>query len=156
MSTTSVKTISHIIEPENSLISNTPIEIVATIPTDLSSVKIPISITISYLKDKRNGGSNNELTKLPTRLTYYHYAIPKRTNSGKNGEEVVGIPLIDSNNDWVRDVSRKLATSIAKKYKKPVYVAWSATSMESSSTISMDQIYVLKNCIDFMSSILVK
>ncbi|KAK5780012.1 hypothetical protein RI543_002552 [Arxiozyma heterogenica] len=86
-----------------------PIEIIATIPNNIdseNSKRIPISLTF------RNVNDSQEIAKLQC----YHYAIPRY-----NSKDIVDIPLISSVNDWISEVSRKIAVSIARKYGKPCY-----------------------------------
>lgn len=130
----SVRTISHTIESPGSL----PVELVVTLPNDLESRKIPISVTLGFKTGQE---------RQPMALACYHYAIPYR-----NKKEVVGTSLLDSNNDWIRDVTRQTATIIAKKFHKPCYVGW-ATSANNKHTsgVSMDQLFVIKECVAFLS-----
>lgn len=149
------KTIRHYITAEDSVVGATPLEIISTIPNDLNNKKIPISLTICYQKSKPDEENINSLKSTqPSTLLYYHYSIPNRIRTRRPGEDVVGISLLDTNNDWVRDISRKLANAIAKKYDTPCYVSFSTTKTLNPNSVSMDQMYVLKHCIQFINSIL--
>lgn len=108
------KTVSHTIE--------TPLEavqVLATLPANDSN-KTPISITVS--------GSAG--------LACYHYAIPYR-------DDVVGSLMVDNGNDAKRDITRQLATLIAKKYHRPCYVAYACANTE-------DQLLIIRQCIEFL------
>ncbi|SMN20218.1 similar to Saccharomyces cerevisiae YPL144W POC4 Component of a heterodimeric Poc4p-Irc25p chaperone involved in assembly of alpha subunits into the 20S proteasome [Maudiozyma saulgeensis] len=149
------RTITHYITPEDSPLGGTSLEIIATIGKDLSSKKIPISLTICYQKDKPEIDEQGKViskTQSST-LQYYHYSIPNKLRNRKNNEFVIGIPLLDTNNDWVRDISRKLADATAKKYEVPCYVSWSTTKPSDVTSISMDQMFVLRNCINFINTL---
>lgn len=151
----STRTITHYVTPEDGAIGQTPLEIIATVPTDQSNKKVPISITVCYQKEQAASteGSLVPRSNQQCTLQYYHYSLPNRIATRKQAEPIVGIPLIDSSNDWVRDISRKLADATAKKHNCPCYVAWSTTKPNDSTTISMDQMYVLRNCIQFINTL---
>ncbi|CCF55810.1 hypothetical protein KAFR_0A03750 [Kazachstania africana CBS 2517] len=147
----SVKTVFKTITSESSLNQSIPIEIIATIPEDLQASKIPISLTLCYQKDR----NNDSKYQIPSTFMYYHYSIPNRLRTKKaTDDDVIGIPLIDTDNDWIKDISRKIANMVAKKYNKPCYVAWSNTKLMDNSTISMDQLFVLRSCMEFVQSIM--
>ncbi|CAR28564.1 hypothetical protein ZYGR_0S01970 [Zygosaccharomyces rouxii] len=108
------KTVSHTIETPLE-----PIQLLATLPVN-DSKKTPISITIS--------GSAG--------LACYHYAIPYR-------DDVVGSLMVDDANDSKRDITRQLATLVAKKYQRPCYVAYACNNTE-------DQLLIIRQCIEFL------
>lgn len=119
-----------------------PIEIIATIPNNIdseNSKRIPISLTF------RNVNDSQEIAKLQC----YHYAIPRY-----NSKDIVDIPLVSSVDDWISEVSRKIAVSIARKYGKPCYVAWSSSQSIESASFPMDQLFILKKCKDLLGSII--
>ncbi|KAG0668988.1 hypothetical protein C6P45_004205 [Maudiozyma exigua] len=154
MSAADTTTVTHYITPENISLGQTPLEIIATFAKDPANKKTPISITICYQKDKPQQDKDGNQTKgQSSTLQYYHYSIPNSLKNHKIHESVIGIPLLDSNNDWVRDISRKLADATAKKYNVPCYVAWSTTKPSDTTSISMDQMYVLRNCINFINTL---
>lgn len=149
------RTLSHYITPADGSIGQTPLEIIATVPVDQTNKKVPISITVCYQKEQavNEDGTPSSKSNQASTLQYYHYSLPNRIASRKQTEPIVGIPLIDTSNDWVRDISRKLANATAKKHNCPCYVAWSTTKPHDNTTISMDQMYVLRNCIEFINTI---
>ncbi|QLL30942.1 hypothetical protein HG536_0A07570 [Torulaspora globosa] len=110
------------------------VELVATIPTELENARIPISVVLGFADDS---------AEAPMRLLSYHYALPYRTT-----QQVVGTALLDTSNDWVRDVTRQLATLISKKFGRPCYVGWSNGAGQQRS---VDQLFVIKQCIQFIS-----
>lgn len=123
-----------------------PIEIVATIPNDIGNEdgsdngkRIPISLIF------RNVNDSQEIAKLQC----YHYAIPKR-----DSKEIVDIPLILSANDWISEVTRKIAVFTAKRYSKPCYVAWSSSQSIENASFPMDQLFILKKCKTLLDSII--
>lgn len=118
---------------------SSPIELIATLPTDLESSKTPITVVLGF----KNGEDEEPMT-----LASYHYALPYR-ETGK----VVGTALLDTNNDWIRDITRQVATLMCKKFNKPCYVGW-ANAVGQHAT--PDQLFVVKNCIDFIKDQLAK
>lgn len=144
----SVKTVIRSVSDEDESI---PIEIIATIPdndkssddsnTNDNSKRVPIAITL------RNVNDSQEMS----RLQCYHYAIPKR-----NSKDIIDIPLLNTNNDWIGEVTRKIAVSTAKKYEKPCYIAWSSSSSIQNSFSPMDQLYILKKCINLLNTMIPK
>lgn len=108
------KTISHTIEtPSDS------IELVATVPVT-DSKKVPITLDIA--------GSAG--------LACYHYSVPFR-------DEVVGSIMVDNADESKRDITRQLATLVAKKYQRPCYVAYARANAE-------DQLLIIRQCIEFL------
>ena len=140
----SVRTVRKVITPSLSL-SSSLIDVIVTIPTDSSNKKIPISITLSAteVSEVNNDNGSGDLSN----LICYHYSIPR--NSSK--KEVVSAVLLDTNNDWIRDVTRQLSTLICKKYGHPCYVGW---SNKSSYINAMDQLMVIKECIKFLNTVI--
>lgn len=110
------------------------IELVGTVPTALDNAKVPISVILGFRDDE---------IEAPMRLVSYHYALPYR-----NSEQVVGTALLDTSDDWARDITRQLATLISKKFHRPCYVGWSESAAQQRS---IDQLFVIKQCIQFIS-----
>lgn len=146
-----VKTITRIVSQNDDDDDNgpfIPIEIIATIPNNdddnknnkNNNNKIPISITL------RNVNDSKELSKLQC----YHYAILNRHSSN----DIIDIPLLDTNNDWISEITRKIAILLVKKTGKPCYVSWSSSSTNSNEMASMDQLFILKNCINLLNSLI--
>lgn len=102
------------------------IDVVATLPADAGSAhgaqKLPISLVLGSPRGP---------------LTCYHYAVPFRD------DEVVGTVLVDCADDAVRDITRQLATLVAKKFRVPCYVAW-------GSAAASDQLLVIRRCIQLI------
>lgn len=118
---------------------SSPIELVASLPKDPESRKTPISVILGF---------KNSEDEEPMTLASYHYAIPYRDTA-----QVVGTPLLDTNNDWVRDITRQVATLMCKKFHKPCYVAWSTAPGQHATP---DQLFVVKNCVQFVNDQLAK
>lgn len=129
-----VKTVTHTLQSPISA----PVELIATVPTDLENCKTPISLVLGFKSDE---------AEQPTTLMSYHYALPYHKT-----QQVVGTPLLDTNNDWVRDLTRQLATLICKKLNRPCYVAWSNAVGQQGTP---DQLFVIKHCIDFLAKVIV-
>ncbi|QLQ81453.1 hypothetical protein HG537_0F02140 [Torulaspora globosa] len=110
------------------------VELIVTIPSDVDNAKVPISVIIGFQDDEREA---------PMSLVSYHYAIPYRST-----KQVVGTALLDTSNDWVRDVTRQLATLISNKFNRPCYVGWSNSMGQQGS---IDQLFIIKQCIQFIS-----
>lgn len=108
------KTVSHTIETPLE-----PVQVLATLPAS-NSQKTPISLSIS--------GSAG--------LACYHYAIPFR-------DDVVGSLMVDDADDAKRDIARQLATLVAKKYRRPCYVAYARSTSE-------DQLLIIRQCTEFL------
>ena len=169
----SVKSFTHYVDTQEAspLLGSTPFEIQLTIPADLESRKVPISVHVFF--EKRvppPTGSEKEAStaaavdnsdvaasqQQASTLVYYHYAVPSHLRHRKAGEDIAGISLLDTSDDTVRDISRKLCEALARKYQKPCYVAWSSARPGGSAQSSIDQLYVLKNCMDFVNGVLDK
>lgn len=101
------------------------VDVVATLPApaEVSSgtKKLPISLVVGASKSP---------------LLCYHYAVPYK-------QDVVGSVLVDSADDAVRDVTRQLATLVAKKFRVPCYVGWGCAS-------ASDQLLVISKCIQLI------
>ncbi|CAL9731182.1 proteasome chaperone 4 [Monosporozyma unispora] len=138
---TIIKTVSSEDEESNRF-QSVPIEIIATIPEikDTENKRIPISITLRHVNDSQ------EMSKLQC----YHYAIPKRDSS-----DIIDVPLLDTPNNWISEVTRKISISTAKKYHKPCYTAWSSSEAMSNGISPMDQLYILKKCINLLDTLIV-
>lgn len=126
----STRTVSHTVSSPVS----SPIELIATLPTDPQSRKIPMTVILGFktVEDEE-----------PMSLASYHYAIPYRDT-----DQVVSTPLLDTNNDWIRDITRQVATIMCKKFHKPCYVGWSNALGQHTTP---DQLFVVKNCIEFIN-----
>lgn len=171
----SVKSFTHYVDTQEAspLLGSTPFEIQLTIPTDLESRKVPISVHVFFEKrvptrseEEEREEKEKAATVMDTDVTssqqqastlvYYHYAIPSHLRHRKAGEDIAGISLLDTSDDTVRDISRKLCEALARKYQKPCYVAWSSARPGGSTGTSIDQLYVLRNCMDFVNGVLDK
>lgn len=128
----SVKTVHQVLESQ----LGTPLELLVTIPQDPTAKKIPITIVL---------GIQSKSSQLST-LCCYHYCIPNR-----NGNEIFGTALLDTNNDWILDVTRQAATAVSKKFHRPCYVAWSAPQDHQYN--SVEQTYVVKQCLDYIKNL---
>lgn len=129
-----VKTLVHTLESPIS----SPVELVVTVPTDSKLTTVPISVILGFQSD--------DSPHQPMSLMSYHYAIPYR-----NTDQVVGTALLDTNNDWIRDITRQLATLISKKFHRPCYVGWSNAVGQGSTA---DQLFVIKQCIQFINYVI--
>lgn len=130
-------------DEESNSFQSVPIEMIVTIPENddkETNKRIPISITL------RNVNDSQEMSKLQC----YHYAIPKR-----DSKEIIDLPLLDTPNDWISEVTRNVSVSTAKKYGKPCYAAWSSSQSKSQGVSPMEQLYILKKCINVLDSIIV-
>ncbi|CCE64005.1 hypothetical protein TPHA_0G01690 [Tetrapisispora phaffii CBS 4417] len=147
----SVKTTKKIITPSFSL-SSSVIDIVATIPTSLDNKKIPITVNIALI-DSNQASEDGEYRSddvrdiSETNLQCYHYSIPSRLKT----QEVVSSVLLDTDNDYIRDITRQLSVLICKKYEHPCYVSWSSNG--SINTTSMDHLSVIKECVAFIKEL---
>ncbi|CCK67990.1 Poc4p KNAG_0A03020 [Huiozyma naganishii CBS 8797] len=145
----SVRTVIRDLKSDEDASVSVPLQLVATIPTDEANTKIPISISVSYL----NGGATGAQRAGTAKLQSYHYAVPNRRASHKK-DNVADMPLLDTNNDWVRDLTRKIAVSVAKRHGKPCYVAWASNTELNGNGLSMDQLFMLKSCISAIDSMM--
>lgn len=140
-----IRTITKTLSQENdemSFVQNAPLELIITLPVDMESIKIPISISICYGKTKEHN------KKINGKLECYHYALP---NHRKEKKEVLDMPLIDTNNDWIREVTRNIAILTCRKYNKPCYVTWSSMK-PTTEQITMDQLFILGKCMNLITS----
>lgn len=128
----SVRTSSHVI---TSAIGD-PIELVVTLPQDTAGKKAPITIAFGFQAERSH---------LP-KLACYHYALPSR-----DGSEIVGTTLLDTSNDWIRDVTRQTATAVSKKFSVPCYVTWATEPNQGYNSIN--QIHVVKESINFINEL---
>ncbi|CAI4052817.1 hypothetical protein N7582_005568 [Saccharomyces uvarum] len=142
-----VRTVAQTIESESGFLQPA-LDIIATIPADAQSRKIPISLVVGCKQD--------DSLKSTSSLACYYYAIPlakgryPNLKSGKGG--VVGVPLLDTNDDRVRDMTRRLATIISEKFNRPCYVAWSSSPNEDSSMLVTSHLYILKKCLNLLKA----
>lgn len=135
----STKTIKQDIKPALS-ISSSIIELIATFPEDIKkNKKAPISLTLSTKEDDQN--NNNDVS-----LKCYYYSLP----SHRNNNDIVGTCLLDTNDDFIRDITRQLSTIIAKKFGNPCYVAWGVPN-SAIDGFQLEQLTIVKECIDFLS-----
>ncbi|CCC68233.1 hypothetical protein NCAS_0B01490 [Naumovozyma castellii] len=147
----SVRTIGKVILSEDSIISVPAIQIIATVPTDPTSKKIPISLSICYGGEiSTNDSETNKTNMKQSKLMSYYYALPHR----RKEDDVIGVPLLDTNNDIIRDMTKRLALLMVKKFNKPCYVALSIASESDSNSLASNQIFVIKKCIDFVVTVL--
>lgn len=127
---------------KTALMQNPPLELTITMPGDKTAAKVPISISVCY------GKTQDHTRKINGKLQCYHYALPN--HRVRNGE-VMDIPLVDTNIEWIREVTRKIAVLTCKKYIQPCYVAWSSMK-PSGEQITMDQLFILGKCMDLIKS----
>ncbi|EHM99866.1 Poc4p [Saccharomyces cerevisiae x Saccharomyces kudriavzevii VIN7] len=141
----SIRTVIQSIESESGFLQPA-LDIVATIPVDAQSNRIPISLVVGFKQEYP--------LKSASSLACYYYAIPltkdRYMNSKSGGSGVVGIPLLDTNNDKIRDIARRLATIISEKFKRPCYITWSSLPNEDSSMLIANHLYILNKCLNFL------
>ncbi|CAI4038904.1 hypothetical protein SMKI_06G2560 [Saccharomyces mikatae IFO 1815] len=142
-----VRTVTQTIESESGFL-HPALDIVATLPADIQSKKIPISLVVGFKQEgPMNSGSG---------LACYYYAIPlvkeRHMSLKSDGSNVVGVPLLDTSDDRIRDVTRRLATIISEKFSRPCYVTWSSLPKEDTSILVTNHVYILKKCLDFLKA----
>ncbi|CCD24943.1 Poc4p NDAI_0E01270 [Naumovozyma dairenensis CBS 421] len=159
-----------IVSDSSSFISLPAIELITTIPTSQESNKIPISLIVSLGGDNFIDGNVSTLlenegnikridTQLGTLVSYY-YALPRRTSRNKSDTsiqrdpEVIGMPLLDTSYDTVADITRQLAILIVKKYHRPCYVAWSLKNGSDLSSLELNQLFIVKKCMEILVPLL--
>ncbi|CCH59233.1 hypothetical protein TBLA_0B03950 [Henningerozyma blattae CBS 6284] len=151
MYTKTIKT--SIVSPLN---DSQSIEIILTIPEaiDQQSKKIPVSMVLYHNDNYRPETTGIDQDKV--KLISYHYAVPYTKNNGRT--EVVSTPLLDTNVDLYRDLTRQISTLLVKKLNIPVYVAYGELigAPVSQSAIPMDQLFILRKCIAFVEEQLKK
>ncbi|QHS76594.1 Poc4p [Saccharomyces paradoxus] len=142
-----VKTVSRTIESESGFLRPT-LDVIATVPADDHSKKIPISLVVGF---KQGASLNSALS-----LACYYYAIPlakdRHMSLKSAGNNVVGIPLLDTNDDRIRDMTRRLATIISEKFNRPCYVTWSSLPRGDPSMLVTNHLYILKKCLDLLKT----
>nr|AAS56461.1 YPL144W [Saccharomyces cerevisiae] len=142
-----VKTISRPIESESGFLQPT-LDVIATLPADDRSKKIPISLVVGFKQEASLNSSSS--------LSCYYYAIPlmrdRHINLKSGGSNVVGIPLLDTKDDRIRDMARHMATIISERFNRPCYVTWSSLPSEDPSMLVANHLYILKKCLDLLKT----
>lgn len=95
--------------------------------------KTPVSVNVCLSESEKPQSSDLEC--------YYYTVLNKR--DGK----VLGIPLRDTQLDWVRDFARLCATMVTKQHSKPCYVTVSFHGQPNAFQFSTPQILqAIKSC----------
>lgn len=120
---------------ENFVGSSSSLQLLLSLP-EVDSKKKPISFTI-YNKTTTNDPLTDKVS-----LVSYHYAVPYKN-------DVVSTVLLDTNKELYKEVSRQLSTIMAKKFQKPVYVAFGELD-SSNNDLQLDQLFVLRSCVKYV------
>lgn len=94
-----------------------------------NGAKAPVSLNVCLSETAEPAASSD--------LECYYYTILSK-------KKVLGIPLRDTQSDWLRDLARLCATMATKQYGKPCYVAVSLSSSGATSAFQFSTPQILE------------